>query len=276
MPAQIIDGQKIAKDKYIALQLAVAKLDFQPGIASLVTDDNSASKLYASKRGEIAQSIGMYSELHSLGKNAKDEEIVEIISSLNKNTKIHGIIVQMPLPKGADISLILSSINPKKDADAIHPLNLGNLFLGSPYVIPATAKAIFELINSTGAQIESTNVTVIGNGISAGRPSAALLQNAGATVTVCNSKTKNLKSQTIDADIIIASTGKEKILTADMVKEGAIVIDAGVSIIKGKIIGDVDFGTVSKKAAYITQVPGGVGPVTSASLLENVFSLATI
>ncbi len=275
MPAQLIDGQKIAKDKYIALQLAIAKLDFQPGIATIVTEDNAASKLYASKRGEIAKSIGMYSEVHDLGGSSKDEDIIRLISNLNKDVKIHGIIVQMPLPKNADISAVLGSLNPKKDADGMHPSNLGNLFLGTPLIIPAASKSILELINSTGISLPGTKLTVIGSGLASGKPTAILLQNKGAVVTVCNSKTKNLKSHTLDADIVIASVGKVKILTEDMIKEGAIVIDAGINIVDGKIIGDVDFEAVSKKAAYITQVPGGLGPLTSASLLENVIFLAT-
>jgi len=216
--------------------------------------------------------IGFYCERYNLDKETKQDELLKIVDELNQNKKIHAMIVQLPLPEHMDEHLIVDSILPKKDADGFTPVNLGNLVNDHNVLLPATARACIELIKSTGQKIEGKNAVVVGRSHIVGKPVALLLLQENATVTICHSRTKNLKEHTKQADILIVACGKAKLIKKDMVKKNAIVIDVGINRAAGKLVGDVDFDNVKEVAGFITPVPGGVGPMTIAMLLDNTLN----
>src|SRR3989338_6044157 len=213
--------------------------------------------------------VGGYAELHRLDANTGEFELMKLVTQLNNNPKIHGILVQLPLPKQIDENLITNSILPHKDVDGFTSVSLGHLFSENTIIAPATARAVLHLIESTGVDIEGRYAVVVGRSNIVGKPVAMMLLEKNATVTICHSKTKNLAEHTKKADILVVAAGKPKLITKEMVKEGAVVIDVGISRVEGKIVGDVDFENAKEVAGFITPVPRGVGPMTIAMLIEN-------
>ena len=278
MTAKIIDGSKIAADIRAEIKKKASKLKQKPGLAVVLATDNPASKIYVNFKEKACKEAGFYSKIINLHEDVEkkqdkyltDVEVLEAVDQLNNDPKIHGMIVQLPLPEGVDEQLVIDAILPHKDADGFHPINMGNMLIGDNKILPATPKGIMRLIESLNLNLEGKHAVVVGRSNIVGKPISILLQQKNCTVTMCHSRTKNLAKHTKDADILIASVGKAKLITKNMVKKGAIVIDVGMNRDeKGKLCGDVDFDEVKKAAGYITPVPKGVGPMTIAMLLEN-------
>ena len=269
MTAKIIDGKKIAEKILNGLKSKIKNIKEKPGIALVLVGDNPASEIYVSSKEKAFREVEGYCERHNIDKNISEIDLLNLVNSLNNNPKIHGILIQLPLPKQIDENLLTNSINPRKDVDGFTSVNLGHLFSGNPIMEPATARAVMKLIESTGTSIEGKNAVVVGRSNIVGKPVAMMLLAKNATVTICHSKTKNMAEQTKKADILVVAVGKPKLITKDMVKQGAVVIDVGINRVNGKIVGDVDFENVKEVAGFITPVPGGVGPMTIAMLMEN-------
>ena len=272
MPAKIIDGRKVAEKIYKKLGHDIFDLNEQliePGLAIVQVGNDPASDIYVNRKIEMARELGLFAKRVPMTSSVSFVQVTEAIKKLNDDDSIHGMIVQMPLPKHLDPVKVMELIAPEKDVDGFCSVNQGRLFAGSPYFVPATPKGIMEIIKSTGVKIAGKNAVVVGRSNIVGKPVAALLLNEDATVTICHSRTKNLKDYTSKADILISATGKPGLIKEDMVKKGAIVVDVGTTKVQGKLKGDVDFAKVRKKASWITPVPGGVGPMTIASLMEN-------
>jgi len=270
MVAKLIDGKKVAEAVKKDLKKRIPKLGFKPGLAVVLVGDNPASELYVKLKEKAGKELGFHFELYRLDKDTDELALLNLIDKLNQDKKIHGMLVQLPLPKQIDEKLIIDAIRPDKDADGLNPINMGNLLGGNNTVIPATPKGVIKLIESTGIKIEGKHAVIVGRSNIVGKPVSVLLQQKNATVTMCHSKTEPLEEYTKQADILVVAAGKPRLITADMVKKGAVVIDVGINKVMGKSIGDVDFDDVKKVAGYITPVPGGVGPMTIAMLLENV------
>ena len=269
MPAKIIDCKRIAEKILNDLKSKIRNIKEKPGLALVLVGDNPASEIYVSSKEKTFKEVEGYCERHNLSKDISEMDLLNLVNKLNNDPKIHGILVQLPLPKHIDEHLITNSVLPHKDVDGFTSVNLGRLFAGSPILEPATARAVLHLIESTGIKIEGKNAVVIGRSNIVGKPVAMMLLEKNATVTVCHSKTKNLSEDAKKADILVAAAGKPKLVAKDMVKQGAVVIDVGINRINGKIIGDVDFENVKEVAGFITPVPGGVGPMTIAMLMDN-------
>ncbi|WP_053957129.1 bifunctional methylenetetrahydrofolate dehydrogenase/methenyltetrahydrofolate cyclohydrolase FolD [Inediibacterium massiliense] len=278
MKAQIIDGKKISGQIRENIIKEVNDLKkshgITPGLAVIIVGEDEASCVYVSMKEKACKNVGFYSQVHKLPQNTTQNEIIDLVEKLNKDSKIHGILVQVPLPKGIDENIINSHILPSKDVDGFHAVNSGNLFLGNPSFIPCTPKGIMELIKRTGEDITGKHAVVIGRSNILGKPVSILLLRENATVTICHSKTKDLKSHVTMADIVVAAVGSPNLITGDMIKEGAIIIDAGTRKVNGKLVGDVEFDKAKDKASWITPVPGGVGPMTITMLLENTLKAA--
>ena len=270
MAAKLIDGKKVAEKFKNDLKKRISKLGFKPGLAVVLVGDDPASEIYVKHKGKASKELDFYYELHKLDKDTDEMELLNLIDKLNQDKKIHGMLVQLPLPKQIDENLIIGSIKPDKDADGFNPINMGNLIIGDNKVIPATPKGIIKLIESTGIKIQGKHAVVVGRSNIVGKPISILLQQKNATVTMCHSKTAPLGEYTKKADILVVAAGRPRLITKDMGKKGAVVIDVGTNRVMGKLIGDVDFDNVKKVAGYITPVPGGVGPMTITMLLENV------
>ncbi len=270
MPAQIIDGEKIAKEITADLKKRIAALPTKPGLALIIVGDNPASKMYVNKKEKNCHELGVYCERYNLTKETTPGEILELITKLNESKKIHGILVQLPLPSHIDEHLILDAILPYKDVDGFTPVNLGNLVAGTPILMPATPRAIVRLIESTGVPLEGKHAVVVGRSRIVGKPVALMLLEKNATVSLCHSKTKQLAAHTTQADILVAAVGKPRMITKEMVKPGAVVIDVGINREFDTVVGDVDFESVKEVAGFITPVPKGVGPMTIVMLMENV------
>ncbi len=269
MPAKIIDGSEIAKKIRADIKKKTKELSFKPGIAFVLVGNNPASQIYVSHKEKACAEAGFFSRRIQLKDNIDEIELLQKIDELNQDSKIHGMIVQMPLPKQINSRFIVDGILPHKDADGLNPLNIGNMVIGNNLIVPATPKGVMRLIESTGVNIEGKHAVVLGRSNMVGKPVSILLQQKNATVTMCHSHTKNIERFTKDADILVAAIGKPAFVTKEMVKPGAIVIDVGISKVNGKLAGDVDFDEVKNIAGWITPVPGGVGPMTIAMLLEN-------
>jgi len=276
----IIDGKSLATKIKADLKEKVAKLKVKPGLAVVLVGDNPASQVYVASKEKACKEIGYFSKQILLPKKTTQEELNRVITKLNNDRKIHGILVQLPIPDHLSEQETISKINPDKDVDGLSPTNMGKLFGAKKYLpellVPATPKGIMTLIKSTGVPIEGKNAVVLGRSNLVGKPVGLLLLYENATVTMCHSKTMNLSEITKKADILVVAIGKPKAITVDMVKKGAIVIDVGINRIeatplgcKAKIVGDVDFEKVKEVTGYITPVPSGVGPMTIASLMEN-------
>jgi len=272
MTAKIIDGKKVAAKFLEDINKNIKDSKEKPGLAIILVGKNPASEIYVNFKEKKAKEVGLYFERFNLDENISQDKLLKIIDELNQNKKIHGMIVQLPLPKQIDESLIMSSILPNKDTDGFTPVNLGNLVNDDNRLLPATARACLELIKSTGQNIAGKNAVVVGRSSIVGKPTSLLLLQENATVTICHSKTKNLKEHTKNADILVVACGKAKMIKKDMVKKGAIVIDVGINRTLSGLVGDVDFDGVKEVAGYITPVPGGVGPMTIAMLLDNTLN----
>tara|TARA_Y100000310_G_scaffold201229_1_gene201308 strand:- start:5091 stop:5939 length:849 start_codon:yes stop_codon:yes gene_type:complete len=270
MTDKIIDGKLLQGKILEGLKKKISKLKDKPGIALVMVGEDAASQIYVNSKEKNCKKVGIYCERHNLPKNTKDMELLRLIDDLNQNQKIHGILVQMPLPKHIEEKLIVDAILPHKDVDGFTPVSLGNMMEGNPLIEPATPRGIMELIDSTKIDLKGKHVVVIGRSNIVGKPVALMLLARDATVTVCHSKTKNLGEITKTADVLVVACGKANMIKGDMVKEGAVVIDVGINRVNGKVVGDVDFDSVKDVAGFITPVPGGVGPMTIAMMLDNL------
>lgn len=277
--AQLIDGNKIAAEILEVTAKKAKDLEangITPHLAVVIVGDNPASLSYVKKKTDTAKTYGLSSELISLPENISPKELDELIDKLNENSKVHGILVQMPLPETLDAERIINLIKPEKDVDGFHPQNLGAMFRGSQFehLVPCTPKGIVTLLSKSNVELSGKEVVIVGSSNLVGKPLGVMLTNRGATVTICNSKTKDLAFHTSRADILVVAVGKPLFIKADMVKIGAIVIDVGINRLDRKLVGDVDFASVEEVASLITPVPGGVGPMTVATLMENVLLAA--
>lgn len=269
MTVVIMDGKALAEKIRARIKAEVAKLRIKPGLAAILVGENLASKVYVDIKRKTCDEVGIYSELYKLPESTTEEELLRLINRLNSGKKIHAILVQLPLPQHISEEKILAAVAIEKDVDGFSPVNVGKLFSGNEAAVPCTPKGVIRLLDEYGIEIAGKNAVVIGRSKIVGRPTALLLLNRDATVTICHSKTRNLEHYTRNADILVAAAGKPKLVTAGIVKEGAVVIDVGINRVDGKLVGDVDFDSVKKKAGHITPVPGGVGPMTVAMLMEN-------
>lgn len=283
MSAILIKGSEIAKQIREELKQEIANLKAKhniiPGLATVLVGEDEASKVYVGAKEKSCKELGIYSERIDLPADTTEADLLTLIEKLNKDTKIHGILVQLPLPKHINETKVLYAIDPKKDVDAFHPVNIGKLMLGVPDFLPCTPHGIQELLLRTGIETNGAEVVVVGRSNIVGKPIANMLiqknkKGANATVTICHTGTKDIASHTRRADILIVAAGKPKTVTADMVKEGVVVIDVGVNRLETGLVGDVDFETVKEKAKAITPVPGGVGPMTIVMLMKNTVQSA--
>ena len=274
----IIDGKEVSlyiKERIKAQTEALKSEGITPGLAVILVGDNAASKVYVNNKKKACEFCGFYSESYELDASTSQQELLELIDKLNADAKIDGILVQMPLPSHIDADAVVNRILPTKDVDAFHPVNVGKIMLGDYDFLPCTPAGVMELLKYYNIEISGKNCVVIGRSNIVGKPMSMLMLHANATVTICHSRTKNLKEITKNADILIAAIGKAGFVTEDMVGDGAVVVDVGINRLEsGKLAGDVDFENVSKKASYITPVPGGVGPMTIAMLMQNTLTSA--
>lgn len=277
----IIDGTKIAQDIRRSVReetLAFTeKTGVVPGLAVVLAGDDPASKVYVGRKAKACAEAGFLSREYKLSADVGEAELLALIRDLNNDPQIHGILVQLPLPKHIATDKIIAAIDPSKDVDGFHPANVGRLVTGSPLFVPCTPRGIMELIARTGISLSGKDAVVIGRSNIVGKPMALLLLAQNATVTMCHSKTRDLPAAARRADVLIAAIGKPRMITADMVKEGAVVIDVGVNRLEnGKLAGDVAFDEVAPKTSAITPVPGGVGPMTIAMLMRNTLDAARL
>jgi len=274
----LIDGKALSDEIKKELVDEVKKLKAKgitPGLAVLLVGDDPASHTYVKMKESSCEKTGIYSIVHKMPSDISQEKIVETIKMMNENPNIDGILVQLPLPKHIDSDLILESIDPKKDVDGFHPFNVGRLCVGLDGFVPCTPLGVMQMLKKYDINPKGMNVCVVGASNIVGKPMHNLLLNEFATVDICHIFTKDLKEHTKRADMIIVGVGKPNLITEDMIKDGAIVIDIGINRLEdGRLVGDVDFENVSKKCSYITPVPGGVGPMTIAMLLSNTVKSA--
>lgn len=278
MTAKIIDGKAIAKEIRGDLAKQVAELTKegrQPGLAVVLVGDDPASAVYVRSKKRACEEVGINSLVHRLPEETTQEELLALIEELNQDPKIHGILVQLPLPDGLDEEIVINAISPKKDVDGFHPINVGNLHIGQEGFVPCTPAGVVELVKRTGVSIAGKNVVVLGRSNIVGKPVASLFLRENATVTICHSRTKDVAAECRRADILIAAVGRPKLVQQDWVKPGAVVVDVGINRVDGEIVGDVDFEQVKKVAEAITPVPGGVGPMTIAMLLKATVEAAS-
>jgi len=277
--AKLIDGKALAQSirERIAKDVAElhAKTGVRPGLAAILVGDDPASHLYVKNKQKACDAAGIYVDEHKLPATMSQADLLALIEKKNADPRVHGILVQLPLPKHIDSKVILDAVAPAKDADGFHPYNLGRLVEGNPVFEACTPKGVIKMIESTGIGIEGRRAVVVGRSNIVGKPVALMLLHRHATITICHSKTKDLPAVCREAEILVVAIGKAKFVTADMVREGAVVIDVGVNRLSdGTFVGDVDFGPVSQKAGWISPVPGGVGPMTITMLLENTVESA--
>ena len=274
MPAEIIDGKQLARSIRREIRRQVKKLKFTPGLAVVQVGDDPASTVYVSNKEKDCRYVHFHSEVHRMPAETPQESVIAQIHALNSREDIHGIIAQMPVPDHIDGQAVIDGIAPEKDADGLSPVNLGSLLINRAGLAPCTPTGIIRLIESTGMEIEGVRAVCVGRSSLVGKPVGLMLLNRNATVTYCHTRTRDLPAETQRADILIAAAGKPKLITGDMVKPGAVVIDVGITIVENRFVGDVDFDGVKEIAGFITPVPGGVGPMTRAMLLENTLKLA--
>jgi methylenetetrahydrofolate dehydrogenase (NADP+)/methenyltetrahydrofolate cyclohydrolase len=285
MGAKIISGKEISRKIREELKEEIARLKDKgivPGLATVLVGEDPASKVYVRNKVKACEELSIYSEQHNLPESTTSQELLDLISRLNEDPKIHGILVQLPLPKHIDEAQVLYAIDPKKDVDGFHPTNVGLFFTEKRFndmieknlFLPCTPHGIIELLKRSGVEIGGKEAVVLGRSNIVGKPLSYLLMANDATVTICHSKTKNLKGVCSKADILIVAIGRAKFVGADMVKEGAVVVDVGVNRTEEGLVGDVDFEKVKEKASMITPVPGGVGPMTITMLLVNTVKSA--
>ncbi len=290
MPAQIISGTEVAKQIREELAQEIAELkekhNVVPGLVTVLVGEDPASQVYVRSKVKTCENLGIYSERYDLSADTSEEDLLALIDKLNKDAKINGILVQLPLPKHINEGNVLIAIDPKKDVDGFHPVNVGKLMIGEPDYLPCTPHGIQQLLIRAGVKIEGAEVVVVGRSNIVGKPIANILlqkkDGANATVTICHTRTKDIAFHTKRADILIVAAGRPKAITADMVKDGVVVIDVGVNRIgksesgKNILCGDVDFEAIKEKASAITPVPGGVGPMTITMLMMNTVRAAKL
>lgn len=270
MAAIILDGKALAEKIRAEIKEKVSRLDPKPGLGVILVGNNSASHVYVRGKEKACDEVGIISKKVVLDKNISQIELMKIVDEFNQDNEIHGFIVQLPLPEQIDPQLIINGILPAKDADGFSPINIGNMLIGNNKIVPATPKGIMRLLEEYKIELDGKHAVVVGRSNIVGKPISLLLQQKNATVTMCHSKTKDLKNITKQADILIIAIGKPKMITKDMVKHGAAIVDVGITRLEdGSLVGDVDFEHVQKIASYITPVPKGIGPLTIAMLLEN-------
>ena len=277
--AKLIDGKQISaqiraeiKEETVAFQ---KEYGYLPGLAVVIVGENPASQVYVRNKRRACEEVGFYSEAYELPAETTQEELNALVDRLNESDKIHGILCQLPLPKHLDENQVILRIDPKKDVDAFHPVNVGRIMIGDYSFLPCTPAGVMALLKRSGIEIAGKECVVVGRSNIVGKPQAMLLLHANGTVTVCHSRTKNLAEVCRRADILVAAIGKADFFTGDMIKEGAVVIDVGMNRrADGKLTGDVDFESVAPKASYITPVPGGVGPMTITMLMQNTLTAA--
>lgn len=278
--AQIIDGKLVSKEVREKVAKETAELKNKgvtPGLAVIIVGDDPASQVYVRNKERACEEVGFYSEKFALPANTTQEELNNLVKELNKRPEINGILCQLPLPEHLDDKEVINLIDPLKDVDAFHPVNVGEIMIGDYSFLPCTPAGVMELIHHTGVDISGKKAVVMGRSNIVGKPMAMLLLHENATVEITHSKTVNLKEITKTADILVAAIGKAKFVSADMVKEGAVVIDVGMNRDEnGKLCGDVDFENVKDKCSFITPVPGGVGPMTISMLMRNTLTAAKI
>jgi len=276
--AEIIDGNKIGEQIRAEVAKGVEELKnskgVTPGLAVIIAGDDPASKVYVRNKQKACEKLGIYSEEHGLPGDVSEEKLLSVIDELNEDPKIHGILVQLPLPKQINPDKVLNRVSPEKDVDGFHPINVGKLMVGADTFVPCTPQGIMALLEYTGVEIAGKEAVIVGRSNLVGKPILQLLLQKNATVTVCHSKTNDLSSHTKGADILVAAVGSPQLINGEMVKEGVTIIDVGVNRVDNKLVGDVDFESVKDKAARITPVPGGVGPMTIAMLMKNVLKAA--
>ena len=273
--ATYIDGKALAAKIKQELVAEAGKLSRRPGLAVILVGSDPASRIYVNNKEKDCEQCGFLSYEYKLPEEASEDEILDVIGFLNKNPKVDGILVQMPLPAHLDEQRIINAISPDKDVDAFHPFNVGRMVIGDPVFLPCTPAGIMELLKEYNISIAGKRCVVLGRSNIVGKPMALLLMQNDGTVTTCHTKTEGMETYTREADILVSAAGHRGLVTGDMVKEGAVVIDVAMNRNEeGKFCGDVDFDAVEKKASYITPVPGGVGPMTRAILLKNMLTAA--
>lgn len=277
--SEIISGNEISRE--IREEIRIEALTFRektgvtPGLAVVLVGADPASQIYVRRKGKACEEVGFLSREFRLPGDAKEQELLEIIRQLNEDQAIHGILVQLPLPPQIRSQAIIEAIDPQKDVDGFHPVNVGRLVAGNPCHVACTPKGIIELLDRTGIAIEGREAVIVGRSNIVGKPLAMLLLARHATITVCHTRTRNLSETTQRADILVAAAGSPEMIRGEMVKEGAVVIDVGMNRLSdGRLVGDVAFAEVAPRAAHITPVPGGVGPMTIAMLLQNTLNAA--
>ena len=266
---ELLDGKVVKKKILNDLKEEVSKLKRKPGLVVIQVGDDPASNVYVGQKEKMANEIGYKYEHIKLDENISQEELERVVEKVNNDDSIDGLLVQMPLPKHIDSKKIQNLIDKDKDVDGLSDINAGRLLHNVDALVPCTPKGIMEILDYYNIPVEGANVVIVGRSDLVGKPLAALMLNSNATVTVCHSKTNNLKEYTSRADILVAAVGKKGIITGDMVKDGAVIIDVGINRVDGKLYGDVDFDSVKDKVSYITPVPGGVGQMTVACLGKN-------
>ena len=275
--SRLIDGKVISAAVKERVKNEVAQLNekgITVGLAVIIVGEDPASKIYVANKKKACEALGIISEEYALPESTTEKELLGLIDTLNAKKSINGILCQLPLPRHLDEKRIINAISPEKDVDAFHPVNVGRIMIGDYDFVPCTPAGIMEMLAYENIETEGKRCVVIGRSNIVGKPMAMLLLHKNGTVTICHSKTRNLKEICLDADILVAAVGKAKFVTADMVKEGAVVIDVGMNRADGKLCGDVDFEAVKDKASAITPVPGGVGPMTIAMLMQNTLTAA--
>lgn len=270
-----LDGKALAAKIKERVRAEAESLPRKPGLAVVLVGNDPASRVYVTSKRKDCEECGFYSEEYALLEDTSQEELLELVETLNARADIDGILVQLPLPKHLDEEAVIQAIDPTKDVDGFHPMNAGNLLIGRPGFLPCTPAGVMDLLNEYGIDPAGKRAVVVGRSNIVGKPMALLLLRRNATVTVCHSRTPDLAEHCRQADILIAAVGRRGLITADMVKEGAVVVDVAMNRDEnGKLCGDVDFAAVAEKAAYLTPVPGGVGPMTRAALMENTLLAA--
>lgn len=278
--AQILSGKTVSQRIKDELKERVAELKekgINPGLAVIIVGDDPASRVYVNNKKKACAEIGIYSKEYALGESTSEEELLGLIEELNHKKEINGILVQLPVPKHINEERIINAIDPKKDVDAFHPVNVGKIMVGNFDFVPCTPAGVMELIKESGIDVSGKECVVVGRSNIVGKPQAMLLLHQNGTVTICHSRTKDLAAKTKQADILVAAVGIPNFITGDMIKRGAVVIDVGINrVAEKKLVGDVDFESAERVAGAITPVPGGVGPMTIAMLMKNTVKAAEI
>ncbi len=276
---KLIDGKQLAQKRREEIKRTVEQLKAKgivPGLAVVLVGEDAASQIYVRNKEKACEEVGFYSEVYRLPESTSQEELLQLIKRLNHDEKIHGLLVQLPVPAHIDEKAVIHAIDARKDVDGFLPENLGSLLIGEPAFEPCTPKGCIDLIKQTGIEITGKKAVVVGRSNIVGKPVAMMLLRENATVTICHSKTKNLKEELLTADIVVAAVGKSNFITGDMIKDGAVVIDVGMNRLEnGKLTGDVDQASLEGRDCWLTPVPGGVGPMTITMLMKNTLESAT-